>query len=212
MALRSLPFLIIALDVAVCVGAALAGGNRPNRYFVEGEFITWIDGVQLLVVAALAAATYRGRAGQLDPAGARFWLWAALGSLFLAFDETLQLHETLGHALKEADAPRPPLVNGFGDAILIAYGLVAVAVCWVYRREVLADGGALPFFIAGAALVALSQLVDTFGVHQGRERFWWSVTEESAKLIGFGAILGGMLLRWQSTRAAPQVTQPLTSS
>jgi len=37
--------------------------------------------------------------------------------------------------------------------------------------------------------------VDFFGVHQGRERFWWSVTEESFKLIGFGLVLGALIDR-----------------
>ena len=47
------------------------------------------------------------------------------------------------------------------------------------------------------AFLVLSELVDFLGVHQGRERFWWSVTEESSKMIGFGLILGALIDRLQ---------------
>jgi len=192
-----IPIAIIALDLVICVIAAAAGGNRPNRHFIEGGLITWLNALQLLLTAVIALAVFGKRLKQARVAGesARFWLLVSVGSLFLAFDEVLTFHESLGQFLRESHLPRLPLLNGWGDAVLLVYGIVVLLICWRYRRELLADPQSFRFLALGALFLVISELDDFFGVHEGRERFWWSVTEESFKLMGFGALLGAVTMR-----------------
>jgi hypothetical protein len=192
-----IPVALIALDLVICVVAAAAGGNRPNRHFVEGELITWLNALQLLLTAVIAVAVFGKRLRQARGAGesARFWLLVAFGSLFLALDEVLTFHESLGQFLRESHLPRLPLLNGWGDAVLLVYGIVVMLICWWYRRELLANSQRFRFLVLGALFLVISELVDFFGVHEGRERFWWSVTEETFKLMGFGALLGATAMR-----------------
>lgn len=205
---RRIPFLLLALDALICAVAAIAGGRRPNYYFIEGQVITWVNALQILAICAFAVAVYRARALRNERAAAMFWLLVAAGSLYLAADEVYEFHENAGAFLHESRFPRPPLLNGFGDLILLAYGLAALVICAIWRRELLSDRPALLFLALGGALLMGSEVIDFFGVHQGRERFWWSVSEESLKLLGFCAILGGVMLRWiADRRRAPPLTE-----
>jgi hypothetical protein len=200
MTARRAMLVIVILEVLFCAAVAKAGGNRPNLHFVEGGIVTWVDAFQILLLSIVAVAVYRARANANDSFGAAFWLVVAAGAIYLMLDESFEFHERIGQFLHDIRMPRPPLVNGWGDVVLIAYTLPVLGICWLFRREITADPEVLRFLLVGAGMLVLSQLVDTFGVHQGRERFWWSVTEESAKLIGFGILLGTMILKWSKVR------------
>ena len=200
MNVRRIPLLLLLLDVVVCAIVALAGGNRPNYYFYEGRFITWLNAAQIVAACIVAIGIYRARTAGNERGAGVFWILVALGSAFLAVDEIFEIHENLGMRLREAKLPRIPVVNGWGDVVLIAYGLAALAVCLRWRREIAANREALLYLALGGALLVGSELIDIFGIHQGRERDWWSVAEESQKVLGFAAILGGLIIRWIDAR------------
>ena len=128
---------------------------------------------------------------------AHVWPLVSLGSLYLAADETLEIHESIGHYAHDGGVPRPPLLNGYGDAVLLLYELLVLCVAWRYRAELFRHWRSTQVLMLAVAFLVLSELVDFFGVHQGRERFWWSVTEVSSKMIGFGLILGALIDRLQ---------------
>lgn len=200
--------LIIGVEALFCTGAAIAGGNRPNTHFIEGGVVTWLNAFQIAMLSLVALAVYRARASQRDAFGAVFWIFVAVGAIYLTLDESLELHEQMGQFLRQNRLPRPPLVNGWGDAVLAAYAIPVFAVCWRYRRELFADREVLSYLILGGLTLVLSQAIDTFGVHQGRERMWWSVSEESAKLLGFGILLGAVLVKWSKTRESVPEAEP----
>jgi hypothetical protein len=208
MTARRAMLLIVVLEVVFCAAVARAGGNRPNLHFIEGGIVTWVDAFQILLLSIFAVAVYRARLTGNDSFGAAFWLVVAAGAIYLTLDESFEFHEHLGQFLQERRLPRPPLVNGWGDVVLIAYALPVLAVCWLFRREITADPEVLRYLLLGAGVLVLSQLIDTFGVHQGRERFWWSVSEESAKLIGFGVLLGTVILKWSKMRERDRTAAP----
>jgi hypothetical protein len=208
MTARRAMLLIVVLEVIFCAAVARAGGNRPNLHFIEGGIVTWVDAFQILLLSIFAVAVYRARATGNDSFGAAFWLVVAAGAIYLTLDESFELHERLGDFLRERRLPRPPLVNGWGDVVLIAYGIPVLVVGWLFRREITADPEVFRYLLLGAGMLVLSQLVDTFGVHQGRERFWWSVSEESAKLVGFGILLGTVILKWSKVRRASRTPAP----
>ncbi len=202
MTARRAILLIVVIEAVFCAAVAKAGGNRPNLHFVEGGIVTWVNAFQIFALSVVAVAVYRARKDENDSMGAAFWLVAAAGAIFLTLDETFEFHEQLGNYFQTHRFPRPPLLNGWGDVVLIAYAFPVLGICWWFRREILADPEVLRYLLLGGGVLVLSQLVDTFGVHQGRERFWWSVSEESSKLIGFGILFGAVILKWSKVRLA----------
>ena len=83
----------------------------------------------------------------------------------------------------------------------------------VPRAELLREPAGLAFFGLGAAALALSLYIDAVPMHGKPLPFgltmsdtWLKAVEESWKLIGFGAILGGFLETWRRCRsqAPPQ--------
>jgi len=204
MAARRAVLLIIVIEAVFCAAVAKAGGNRPNLHFIEGGIVTWVDAFQIFALSVVAVAVYRARAAEDDSAGAAFWLIVAAGAIYLSLDESFEFHEHIGNFFQTHHFPRPPLVNGWGDVVLISYALPVLGICWWFRREILADREVLSYLLLGAGVLVISQMLDTFGVHQGRERFWWSVSEESSKLIGFGILFGTVILKWSKVRLARQ--------
>ena len=208
MTARRALLLIVVLEALFCAAVAKAGGNRPNLHFIEGGIVTWVDAFQILLLSLVAVAVYRERAGGNDSFGAIFWLVVAAGAIYLTLDESFEFHEHIGQFLHDIKMPRPPLVNGWGDVVLISYAFPVLGICWLFRREITADPEILRYLLAGAGVLVISQLLDTFGVHQGRERFWWSVSEESAKLIGFGILFGTVILKWSKVRQSKRTPAP----
>jgi hypothetical protein len=202
---RRIVLLIMGIEALVCAVAAIAGGKAPNYHFIEGGVITWLNAFQIMLLSLAAVAVYRERRALNDIPGGFFWILVAIGAVYLALDELMEFHEHLGRVFKDNHAPRPPLVNGWGDVVLASYAIPVVAVCWSFQREMLADREVLGWLIVGGLILVVSQLLDTFGVHEGKDRMWWSVSEESTKLIGFGTMLGAMLMKWLRVRAARRV-------
>jgi hypothetical protein len=209
MTARRALILIVVLEAVFCAAAAHAGGNRPNLHFIEGGIVTWVDAFQIVALSLTAVAVYRARSAQDDSFGAAFWLVVAAGAVYLSLDESFEFHERMGQFLRDHHFPRPPLVNGWGDVVLISYAFPVLGVCWWFRREILADPEVLRYMLIGGAVLMVSQAIDTFGVHEGRERFWWSVSEESTKLIGFGILLGAVIVKWSKVRLARRAAVPL---
>lgn len=204
---RRAPWGILALDalgIALALGAALvAGEGRPDRHFREGGLVTWLNTLQLVAAGgvSLAILAARRRAAPPERSGALFWLIVAAGSLYLALDELLVVHEQFGKYLRVVlHVSLQPLKTS--DLFLLGYGLGALSVCLLYRRELRRDGHALRFFVVGAALLALSQGLDLFGPRYGTGHQWLAIVEESAKLLGFGVILGGLVERLRGARSA----------
>jgi hypothetical protein len=141
----------------------------------------------LVTVAALIAATgvlvalawilRRGGAAQAPPALAG----AGLGAAFLAADDALAAHETLGHNL--AFLAGLPIIDHPDDLIVGLYALVALSFAW--RHRALARGTSpLPWVTAGASgCVAVAH--DLLPLHL-------SVIEEGAEIVATVALLAGV--------------------
>jgi len=193
-----LALAIIALNAVACAVAVKAGGRRPERFFEESTFTTWLSAMQILGIAAFAVAIYVIR--QLDPNARgrshRFWILVAIGAAFFAMDEIFQYHEGLaGYLIDVQKWPQPRIK--LDDLFVAGYGAVALLVCWVHRRDLPRDRRVLTFFAAGLVLLVVSQAIDTFGPHK-RTAHWLWVPEESSKTLGFATILGGFILQLES--------------
>lgn len=140
------------------------------------------SGIALVILATAAAMTCLLLTAVRAASKLRlFYGVAAVGLGFLAFDELLALHETIGHNLPFlADLPG---VERPDDVVFAAYLIPAAVVVW-YFRDVLSDSKvALRAFAAAVVLFALSGLLDLTG----------SPLDEPTELLVAVAIVVGLV-------------------
>ena len=135
-----LRFATLVVGGALClVGALLALGMRHGnlaRHFSENRAGTYASAGLLIASAVLAAVAARRLTGQRF---ARFWLLAAAGFVFLAADELAMIHEKTDkwiHIGLGWDRTHP-VTDQIDGAIVVAYGLVALAWAWRDRDRLL---------------------------------------------------------------------------
>jgi hypothetical protein len=202
--LSRLPYFLILANLTAVSVAVVLGGKRPDVHFAENGFITQLNVMQLIAAAGLSLciAAIRRRepnSGQVD---SRLWLLVAAGGLWFAMDETFEIHEHLGWYLRQVHSVTPPPILNQRSDPLLAFDLVAIfAVCWLCRREILYDRRALRFFAAGAGLLVVSEVIDFFVPTKVALVRWWNVAEEASKIIGFGTVLAGLVVRFDSALA-----------
>lgn len=146
----------------------------------------------------LLAAIYALRARSPDPSS--FSLVAGLGTLYLSFDEALDLHVHAADAMYGDLGWRPPPgINHFDDVLVIVIALAALGVIAWYRREVVRDSRFATLFGAGLALFALAVVVDA-KLDPSRTVSWW--TEEVAEFAAGMCMVLAFRLRLRELRPA----------
>lgn len=197
------------LAVLLALGLGFAWYQNPTAYTGEGDPITWLSFAHLLVTGSLAGGVFYCRTGgRLDPAVWRHpafvWLLIALGFLFLAVDEVAKIHESLDRFVHRLlQRPETALTDRLDDAILLGYGLIGMAVLYVYRSELISYRPILPLVICGFVLFffmgvldALVNRPDVFllmGISQEGSTGlgkWIGGVEEGLKILAEAAFLG----------------------
>ena len=135
-------------------------------------------GALAAVALLLAGCSLSLRAQGSDRAAA--FAWAALGAAFLACDDLLAAHETVGHNLPFLASL--PLVDHPDDAIVGLYGLVAAAFAWRHRALV-AGTPRWPWLVCAVA--------GAFAVGHDMLPLHLSAGEEAAEVIAGLALLAG---------------------
>jgi hypothetical protein len=135
--------------------------------YVAQERTRPLDAVDAVLLSMLAGTVLFARA-QLQRAGAGskrtglFLLVCGLGALYLAGDESLALHETIGDNLRFLTAL--PGVERPDDVIFASYVIPAVVVVVVFRDQFRSSPAALPLFGAAVALFFGAALFDVVGI------------------------------------------------
>ncbi len=205
--LLSLVYLDL-LAVVLALGLGFAWHQNPTAYTGEGDPITWLSFVHLLVISGLAGGVFYGRTGgSQDPAMWRqptfVWLLIALGFLFLAVDEVAKIHESLDRFVHRLlQRPETALTDRLDDAILLGYGLSGAAVLYAYRSELVYYRAVLPLVVCGFVLFIFMGLLDTLvnrpdvflfmGIGQGGSESlgkWLGGVEEGLKILAEAAFL-----------------------
>ena len=223
-ALRSAtrPFWYLLLfDLAVSLFAvilALTHGQRPDRYFMEGAFTTWVPCGQLLAVAALAGGIYRARRRVAAP-GAKVWLLMAGGLLFLAADDAFEIHENFDFWVHRMFHLRETaLSDRIDDAVIVLYGLTSLVVLWVYRREMVPFRALRGAMIVGFAFTFGSMIFDTVADRIDVLHFflrdralakiwqhWCGVGDDACKLLAEGCFAAAFYGGWRLARDSDAV-------
>jgi hypothetical protein len=185
---------LLATVAIVRQGEEVARGNLLPMFDSYEVVLVRVLGVELyvdasagvtdvLTAAALAvtAAILLHGARRLDAAARQAFNTAGWGALFLAADDLLSAHETIGHNLPAL--ARLPLVDHPDDVVLAAYAAVVVAFAW--RHRALLDGAdRRPWALAGAAAtVAVAH--DVSPLHLGP-------LEEALEVVAAGALVLGV--------------------
>lgn len=139
--------------------------------------------VSLSSIALLALTFLRVVRVPTRPRLQAFFLIVWLGTGFLAADELLGGHESLGHNLRFL--AELPGVHRPDDAIVALYVPAAIAFLIVFRRIILASAGARVGFGVAVVLVVLAAVSDVLGVGQ---------TEELLEALASMSLLAGFML------------------
>ena len=176
-------------------GTVVARGNLHPAfadYEVERVRIAGIElyvdrsahtGDALTAIALLiAAGVLLAAASRLAGATRSAFAWAGAGAAFLAADDALSAHETIGHNL--AWLGRIPVIDHPDDAVLALYAVVAASFAWRHRG--LLEGSPRgPWLLAGIA-AALAVGHDVAPLHLGP-------VEEALEVLAAGSGLVGVL-------------------
>ena len=195
----ALPALLVLGVAAARLGEVLERGVRLP-FFEEYDQVSRVRllGIELYVdtsagfsdvvtasaLAFLAAGAFAAARAIADPAVRRTFLQAGAGVAYLAADDLLAIHETIGHNLGSLAAL--PAIDHPDDVVVGIYGLVVCAFAWRHR-DLLAGPALKPFRVAvvcGGAAV----LHDVTALHLG-------ILEESLEVVAAGAlVLTGVLV------------------
>lgn len=217
--MRAFKYLLGLVALALLIGQALlrsAGGRRlpeavfetPRVYALEflGRTVyvdhalsvtDAITALGLVGVAVLLAVLARRARHSAIPAGVLYT--AAAGAAFLAGDDLLALHETLGHNLVFLDVL--PLIDHRDDAIVGLYGLIVAA--WLWRHRAFAPAQAhrlwLTAIACGGLAVGLDLLPFTVGLFE-------EILEALCALFGLAGTV------WAAQHARTPVATPEDAS
>lgn len=204
---RIVGFNLVVIAFFISLGLMKTG--NPSRYFGEGRFTTFFSAAQLLAVGTFSYLTFRQRRHPGSPGSGsetrgisihhRAWVWllVALGFVFLAADEVGELHERMDRGLVVfLGLPRNAWTGRIDDAILLCYGLIGLAVLWLWRKEILLFRHVMMKpLVWGFICMFLGGLCDTAS-HD--DQFFFSLTNDlplAKKLNGwFSAAEGALTL------------------
>jgi len=201
---------LVLIGFAVCLGLFKTG--NPSRYFGEGRFTTAFSCAQLLAVAWFSLKIFVVRRPVASTLGflSCAWVWAAMGAgfIFLAADDAFQIHEQLdGIIHKLLHAKQTAVTDRLDDAIVGIYGVIGLAVLWLFRGELLVFkqmwrvfGGGFLCLFASVACDAISNgdqflIWVTGNVAMGKKLDgWFSVGDGGFTLLAEGLFVAAFYL------------------
>lgn len=153
---------VLIVGIAVVLGYL---AESPARYFRKSSYTTWVSGAQLLAVGLLAWKIWRRRGGWLFPDGWKepsfLWFLIAIGFFFLSVDELVQVHESVDRSIHDLlGLTETAVTDRLADVLVAGYGLIGLAVLFVYRHEFRLLRPDFVLIIAGFILMSLMVVLD----------------------------------------------------
>lgn len=155
---------------------------EPERRRLSSDLIT---GGALIYISALSLVflIIIARAGNARHRKA-FWMFLlmAVGAGYLAADETLGIHESIGHNLQFLR--NLPLIDRPDDAIIMSYAVPTLLYLYVFRREIFVSRAAIMAMLMVVIFGALAAVADLTG---------WAL-EELLEVASIFSLVAAMLL------------------
>lgn len=158
----------------------------PEKQFLEDGSMTIAAALLLAMASALSWAVFLLAEGR----GRWFWCIAGAGFLFLALDEQLEFHETIGDLLDVSAVGPSMIFRNWNDLIVIGYGAVALGLTVAFLPEILRYPMHAEFLAIGFSFYVAHTAVDMLvpGVGSIKTMF-----EETPKLFADAFFFLGML-------------------
>ena len=215
-------FVAIVANVAISGYAAFRGvmkAGKPGLYFGEGRFTMFFSCLQLVAVALLSFAIFRGRRVASDRRGWRapqnLWALIGCGFLFLTADEALQIHEAMDRIIHSAlNVTQTNFTDHLDDAIMGGYLVIGIATLWIFRDEMQRFRVMLLPLAAGFIFGGWSVACDMAGHHMDFFRSmgadpelasvlvqWADVGDGAFTLVAEGCFVAAFFAGWWQVRS-----------
>ncbi|HOJ41064.1 MAG TPA: hypothetical protein PKW42_12095 [bacterium] len=172
---------VLGLNFVVITCSIFSGiqlGN-PALRFEENQTVTFLSALLLGLTGWSALMTYFLRRRLQPESGQRFWLLSSLGFFYLCLDEYFMAHEGIDDFIASLLKGQP--VRSEMDGLTIgAFGVIALVICWNFRKEILSHASFLLFLVLGGFCLAGTVFFDLFKQLDVRAE----VVEESFKFLG----------------------------
>lgn len=187
---------IAVIGVALLLGAS----TSPLQHFKEGGLITAISAISLAMSGTLSLVilNFRRQEGLMP---SLFWLGVAVGLLLLSLDELLMLHERLGQLTNSWVGEPSTTFRNWNDLVVILYGVAAIIICFVFRREIVRDRSFFILFSISFGFYALHTALDSL---ISASYVWKDLFEEGAKVT-----CGVFLVFAMAIKLLPFLTPPV---
>jgi len=207
---RAFPLFVLLFDV-VLVGWAIVQGyqdDSPQYFFKEGRLITFLSSFHLIAIGLLCWLIYESKRyeenGGLWSSPVLIWLLMALGFLFLAFDETMRIHEGIDFSLHNLiGIKETALTDRLDDVLILLYALIGLFAIYLYRAQLsiyypLIRG----YFIAAFMVLLLTVILDVLTnrhdiIHDIGWHQFLSVLEEVMKIVAEFLFLAAAYRCWK---------------
>lgn len=203
-----------SLSVTLAIAAAIAVDKSPDLHFQEGEFITVISCIQLLIAAILSWKIYQlARHSQQVKLSksSLFWLVVSLGLLFLSLDDAVSIHEKIDFWLHDLLRIEETEITDLADDIIVGgyllLFLIYVAFKWkviqIFKKSfsIFQIGFILSLIMIVLDIVTNNNLFISLIVDDSSQvlifRQWLSALEDSIKIFAEGIFIVGIHKCWQ---------------
>ena len=158
MTMRFVIFLVLLWNLLAVGAAVIIYIYTGTNHFKESGFITILSTFQLLAISRLSYKILQSRNVQprcsLWRVPSAIWGLMSLGFIFLAADELFRIHENIDRMIHYIfNLQETGLTDRIDDVLIGLYGLVGIAILFVYRNELKAFKEFLPFFACGFVLL-----------------------------------------------------------
>jgi hypothetical protein len=172
-------FVLTAVIVFGCIQSGINKNDMMLR-FRERQTVTMLSGSLLALTALTSLFIYflRRKAGEIKVT-ALFWLFSSLGFWYLCMDEYFMIHEGIDDWVGSLFGKDIKALN-LDNLVIAFYGLLAVGVCYFYRKTILSSKVMFPCLILGGVGLAGTVVFHSFE----KVNIVYEVAEESFKLFG----------------------------
>ena len=182
--------LINFFIIFFCVKSGLRKGDAMLR-FHEREAVTFLSSLMLGLSSLASFVIYwlKRKLSSSDK-NSRFWLFSALGFFYLCMDDYFMAHEGMDNAFGKVFFGKDIESLNLDNLVIAFFGLVALAICVRFFREILKHKEMLPFLFLGACGLLGTIIFHSFE----RVNIAYEVTEEAFKLVGVSFFLAAYLV------------------